>query len=178
MEEYNFTVVHRKGSQHNADALSRLPCRQCGRDSHITEHSDASLLEVMEVVTSSPFQTYSTEEIRKLQIDDPIIEPVYGAVKSGRRPLVDLVSAWQRESKWLLQQWESLCRRNVFERLRTKPQMVLPYSLHEVVLKELHEGAVAGHLGESKMLGRLKERFYWPGCGDAVSNHGVSHGVS
>ena len=31
LEEYNFTVVHRKGSQHNnADALSRLPCRQCG----------------------------------------------------------------------------------------------------------------------------------------------------
>ena len=26
-----------------------------------------------------------------------------------------------------------------------------------------------GHLGESKMLERLKERFYWPSCRDAVS---------
>ena len=177
LEEYNFTVVHRKGSQHNnADALSRLPCRQCGRDSHTTENSDATLPEVMGVVTSSPFQTYSTEEMRKLQMEDTIIGPVFAAVKSGRRPLADQVSAWQRESKWLLQQWESLCmynglmyRRNVLEQM-TKLQLVLPYSLHCEVLKELHEGAVGGHLGESKMLGRLKERFYWPGCSEAVSD--------
>ena len=31
LEEYNFTVHHRSGQKH-ADALSRLPCRQCGRD--------------------------------------------------------------------------------------------------------------------------------------------------
>eukprot|EP00731_Ephydatia_muelleri_P008358 Em0004g696a len=144
LEEYNFTVVHRKGSQHNnADALSRLPCRQCGRDSHTTENSDATLPEVMGVVTSSPFQTYSTEEMRKLQMEDTIIGPVFAAVKSGRRPLADQM---------------------------TKLQLVLPYSLHCEVLKELHEGAVGGHLGESKMLGRLKERFYWPSCSEAVSD--------
>ncbi|KAL5516720.1 hypothetical protein EMCRGX_G002126 [Ephydatia muelleri] len=90
LEEYNFTVVHRKGSQHNnADALLRLPCRQCGRDSHTTENSDATLPEVMGVVTSSPFQTYSTEEMRKLQMEDTIIGPVFAAVKSGRRPQAD-----------------------------------------------------------------------------------------
>ncbi|KAL5460004.1 hypothetical protein EMCRGX_G033412 [Ephydatia muelleri] len=105
-----------------------------------------------------------------------IIGPVFAAVKSGRRPLADQVSAWQRESKWLLQQWESLCmynglmyRRNFLEQM-TKLQLVLPYSLHCEVLKELHEGAVGGHLGESKMLGRLKERFYWPSCSEAVSD--------
>eukprot|EP00731_Ephydatia_muelleri_P001915 Em0001g1915a len=144
LEEYNFTVVHRKGSQHNnADALLRLPCRQCGRASHTTENSDATLPEVMGVVTSSPFQTYSTEEMRKLQMEDTIIGPVFAAVKSGRRPQADQM---------------------------TKLQLVLPYSLHCEVLKELHEGAVGGHLGESKMLGRLKERFYWPSCSEAVSD--------
>eukprot|EP00731_Ephydatia_muelleri_P003753 Em0001g3753a len=99
-----------------------------GRDSHTTENSDVTLPEVMGVVTSSPFQTYSTEEMRKLQMEDTIIGPVFAAVKSGRRPLADQV------------------------------------------LKELHEGAVGGHLGESKMLGRLKERFYWPSCSEAVSD--------
>ena len=31
LAEYTFSVVHRPGLQHgNADALSRLPCKQCG----------------------------------------------------------------------------------------------------------------------------------------------------
>ena len=31
LQEFNFEVVHRRGLQHtNADALSRLPCTQCG----------------------------------------------------------------------------------------------------------------------------------------------------
>ena len=37
LEEYNFTIVHRRGALHsNADALSRIPwpCRQCGRSNH------------------------------------------------------------------------------------------------------------------------------------------------
>ena len=36
--EYNFTVIHKPGTQHgNVDALSRIPCRQCGRDNHYLE---------------------------------------------------------------------------------------------------------------------------------------------
>ena len=37
LQELDFEAVHRKGKNHtNADALSRLPCKQCGRDSHNT----------------------------------------------------------------------------------------------------------------------------------------------
>ena len=42
----------------------------------------------------------------------------------------------------------------------------------EEVLRDLHEGAIAGHLGSDKTFGRLKERFYWPGY-----NHDVSEWV-
>ena len=32
LQEYDFIIKHRKGTKHgNADALSRLPCTQCGR---------------------------------------------------------------------------------------------------------------------------------------------------
>ena len=30
-------------------------------------------------------------------------------------------------------------------------------------MQELHAGALEGHLGAEKTLGKIKERFYWPG---------------
>ena len=42
-------------------------------------------------------------------------------------------------------------------------QTVIPEALQREVLSDLHEGAMGGHLGADKTLGRLKERFYWPG---------------
>ena len=47
-------------------------------------------------------------------------------------------------------------------------QLVLPAKLQVDALRDLHQGAVGGHIGEEKMKHRLKERFYWPGCTEAV----------
>ena len=38
LQELDFEIVHRRGKKHiNADALSRFPCQQCGRDNHDLE---------------------------------------------------------------------------------------------------------------------------------------------
>ena len=172
-EEYDFSVLHRRGSQHNnADALSRVPCKQCGRSSYNAEAEEST---AVGLVTGLPFQIQSVEEMRDLQLKDPIIKPVYSAVRGGKQPSSDEPSVLGRENKWLLQQWDSLCMKNgLLWRKdledRNVVQLILPYSLHDAVFGDLHEGAVGGHLGEGKMLGRLKERFYWPGCSDAVGN--------
>ena len=35
LQECDFTIHHRQGCKHsNADAMSQIPCDQCGRDSH------------------------------------------------------------------------------------------------------------------------------------------------
>ena len=51
---------------------------------------------------------------------------------------------------------------------KERRQLVLPHSLQRKVIQDLHEGAVGAHLGEEKVLSQLKERFYWPGCTEAV----------
>ena len=53
----------------------------------------------------------------------------------------------------------------------TDLQLVLPTEFQADVLRSFHEGATSAHLGEEKMLQQLKERFYWPGCTDAVKDY-------
>ena len=48
-------------------------------------------------------------------------------------------------------------------------QLVLPSKLQASAIRDLHEGAVGGHLGK-EVLSHLKERSYWPGCAEAVRN--------
>ena len=42
-------------------------------------------------------------------------------------------------------------------------QLVVPRCLKEDILRELHSGALEGHLGEEETLKKIRERFYWPG---------------
>ena len=42
-------------------------------------------------------------------------------------------------------------------------QLVVPTSLTNKILSELHEGVTSGHLGQDKTLMKLKERYNWPG---------------
>ena len=42
------------------------------------------------------------------------------------------------------------------------------YKVKEV-LNEFHNGASGGQLGVTKMLERLKQRFYWVGCQQVVA---------
>ena len=42
-------------------------------------------------------------------------------------------------------------------------QLVVPHSLRSDVLRELDDSPVGGHLGQDKVIGKLQQRFYWPG---------------
>ena len=172
LQEYDFSILHRQGSRHsNADALSRIPCRQCGRGDLCGKIVD----EVCAVDAVLPYipQTNSLDEVRRMQAEDNIVGPVLEAVERGKVPEPDVSKSWSRESRLLLQQWDTLiCNCGVLWRCvsegKERRQLVLPYRLYGKVIQDLHEGAVGAHLGEEKVLSQLKERFYWPGCTEAV----------
>ena len=164
LQEYDFKVVHRRGTQHNnADALSRQPCKQCGRDSH-----------VVGAVMQWPFQSYTPEEMQKLQNDDPAIGPVLQAVGSGNYPSEDAVKSWSWEGRCSLQQSKMLhvldgvLWRRFLNGGTTRHQLLLPSMLRDDVLGKLHDDVWGGHLGEAKLMHRVQERYYWPGYSESV----------
>ena len=163
LQEYDFSIVHRRGRKHgNADALSRMPCSQCGRESHEEQPS---------VVAASSFDLHSSDDLRKSQLADPSIRFVLLAKEAGRKPLTDQLAGQSQSCKRLVQLWERLEAiggvlwkhyEDVEGGLKWK-QLVVPQSLRDDILQELHAGVLGGHLGEEKTTLKLRQRFYWPG---------------
>ena len=46
----------------------------------------------------------------------------------------------------------------------TVPQLLLPQKFRQEVLHQLHNTVTSGHVGASKTLGKVRERFYWVDC--------------
>ena len=165
LQEFDFTVIHRKGSRHqNADAMSRGPCQQCGR-------LEIGTLEATEMSdTAAVLEEKSSTDIRALQQQDADLGSLLQAVEAGQKPSAAGTSA-SREYCRLLQQWDQLTVRDGLLHRRHENdqgtlkhlQLVVPKSLRQSVLQELHGGVSGGHMGEEKTANRLKERFYWPG---------------
>ena len=166
LQEFQFTIVHRPGRTHmNADALSRLPCRQCGRVSHSSDTTVGML-------TSGDITCgYSNQQLRDLQLHDECIGQLIKAKEVNVQPSSNFAKSQPIVFRRLLQQWEQLVLVNgvLYRQIvhvsndLNYLQLVVPEGLRTEILKNLHEGVAGGHLGQDKTLHRLKERYYWPG---------------
>ena len=165
LQELDFEIVHRRGSAHrNADSLSRLPCRQCGRASHGTTS------EIAATALQGPLVKPS-DSLHEQQLADQSLGPIiWGRETSNKPGARSFEAATSKSTRRLLQIWDQLVlHQGVLYRQCNSPdgsgrlQVVVPDSLRQEVLSDLHKGALGGHLGTDKTLGRLKERFYWPG---------------
>ncbi len=161
LQEFDFSIVHRPGKKHqNADALSRLPCQQCGRDSHSED---------VPVVALTSF--VGGESLGKLQEEDASMGLLMQAKLQGEKPSLARIKGLSKDARRLFQLWDQLVMKTgILYRQYENPddstitlQQLVPESKREEVLKEMHQGVLSGHLGEDKTLARVKERFYWPG---------------
>ena len=108
---------------------------------------------------------------RESQLQDESIGVVLRAVESGHKLADDILQGLNPESRKLHEQWDLLqVKHGKLWRSLISPhgttshlQLIVPYSLRQKVLAELHDGPLGGHLGGDKMYSRLKQRFYWPG---------------
>ena len=84
LQEYDFTIQHRQGRKHcNADAMSRIPCDQCGRDSHQETPSVTKEPVLLGTVT---LNSRTPSELQNLQKTDPNIGPILTSFQQGQKP--------------------------------------------------------------------------------------------
>ena len=164
LEEFQFEIIHRKGKVHsNADALSRIPSDQ--HDIVRDEFPVSLILPAVVVGERSP------EDIKNCQVNDELIGPIYQAKIEGVKPSEQSIKGQDPKFRRLVQLWDQLVVKDellwrLFENNDGTEyiyQLVIPSALKSEVLRDIHEGILGGHLGIDKCLGRLKERFYWPG---------------
>uniref|UniRef100_A0A5S6Q2I3 RNA-directed DNA polymerase n=2 Tax=Trichuris muris TaxID=70415 RepID=A0A5S6Q2I3_TRIMR len=161
LQQYDFDIEHRAGSRHaNADTLSRIPCKQCGR----------SGTEVMGVPVNV-VALENLEEMRTSQLDDEDIAPILKAkaagvvgqeIRCGKRSNSKnlLMLNWHRlaiQKGILVRKW--FCD----DQSGYRWQVVVPKRMIKPVLDQAHQQLTAGHLGIEKTIERIRERFYWPG---------------
>ena len=115
----------------------------------------------------------ATNDLRASQIaNDDLRKIVVGKESCHSCPAWKDVSIENKRIRTYWSQWDLLSLRNgVLCRWwesetgdEVRWQFVIPSSLRNDILHELHTMDTAGHLGVNKTLERVKERFYWPGC--------------
>ena len=89
-QEYKFSIEHRKGRLHgNADAMSRRPCTQCGRDSHSNVSTEG--VPIAQIVQETTIPARSNEEIWKLQLENPSIGFMLRVKETNEHPNPDVI---------------------------------------------------------------------------------------
>jgi len=107
LQGYHFTIVHHPGRKHtNADSLSHYPCRQCGRESHLSEQM------ISTVVLSEAIGAYSSQNMRDFQLDDNCVGPILGAIEANQEIKPDQAKGQSLEYRRLLQQRDKLIVHN------------------------------------------------------------------
>ena len=173
LQEYEFTIIHRPGTCHkNADAMSRIPCKQCG----IIPATETLALAAVTGPSVASLGEYSPADLRTAQLDDPSIRLVLTSKEANKRPETRPTNDPSDRRLWQL--WEQLTVINVLLcRVFKEPnkdqhwfQLIVPREHRPRILTALHEGVAGGHLGQEKTFNKIKERFYWPGYWNDTCN--------
>ena len=171
LAEYNIEIEYQPGlKHHNADALSRGPCTQCGLSDDILPPVNSCS------ASSTLYQTFipswAPREIQDFEKEDVNIYQMITWLQEKSVPLhFPKVASRALQTLWLQRKfltlrdgilyrcWEDVPGGGKNKRL----QLVLPHKMRTQVLEGLHNSRSGSHLGVMKTLQKVQYRFYWPG---------------
>jgi hypothetical protein len=130
----------------------------------------------LQQLASNWLATWTLKDMGDQQRDDPDLEKVIGWLEHKKKPSWDEVSLEGGEvlrSYWI--QWDNLILEGgVLYRCWQPPnkaskikQFAAPRALQSKIFRHLHDHSFGGHLGVSRTIASLRERYYWPGHRDA-----------
>lgn len=179
---FDFDIQHRPGRQHqNADSLSRIPCKQCGmggsEQAEVLVLTNSSNCEGSKSnhddeprFSASWLKIWDHDSLRQKQLDDPVIGSILRLKeKSDNKPTWQEVAIEDKSLKAYWAVWELLNIKNgvLYQKHYndiTKDEhhlLVVPKSLREQILHELHGALTGGHLGSIKTTGKVASWYYW-----------------
>ena len=168
LAEFDFKVHARPGKRHgNADRLSRRPPDVDGVRSELP-----AVGTITEEDSSNWCRKWSPTELRHVQLNDPTVGPVLvWREQKSEPPTQNELQGTGPSVRKLCSHWDSLeVQDGVLYRrweddngASTRLLLVVPRALVPEVLSTCHNSPTAGHLGVTKTVGRVQERFYWPG---------------
>ena len=121
--------------------------------------------------------THTPASLRKKQAEDSDIEPILLWKSRTSRPYGPEVTEASPSTRHYWNLWESLELREgvLYRRFHRKDgtgshlQFVVPKSVRDEILHELHNNALSGHLGRKKCRERALQRFYWHGIREDIN---------
>ena len=150
--EYDFEIDYIKGKDNKvADALSRVPINQIQYE-HIPPEKNLE---------------ERLQEIKKLQEEDPTLQPLLQYLVTGEtsEEAQKSVSFFMEAKNYVLDKgvlYHLYHQINVKKKQVLK-QLVIPVSLRAEILYSFHDDTFAGHFGTRRTYERLCERYYWVG---------------
>jgi hypothetical protein len=124
---------------------------------------------------SNWLDTFTDQELKEMQLEDEYISLVRNWVQDSTRPAFEVISNCSSTVKNLWAQFnhlsfinDKLVRKCILPDKTETYQLVVPTSLRRKIFQHLHQYRVGGHLGVSKTISSLRQRFYWPEYRDDI----------
>lgn len=140
----------------------------------IGDTPDAEVVRQAAVRWLSP---YSSKVLKSKQAEDPDIGPIMQWKEAGNRPRSEAICPTSPATRSYWHYWDSLeLVDGVLLRRFTKKnntgshlQLLVPRSLRDEVLHQMHDTVMAGHLGQKKTREKTLQRFFWHGIREDIN---------
>ena len=183
LSSFSMAIEHRPGRLHgNADGMSRKPCTVTTSNSESSQDNtkdlDPSCMHVGSEDTDESRSEF--DDLKSLQADDDELAVVRSWVQANKRPEFAVIAAegYILKSLWnqfpclelhdnlLVRRQENLDEDNV-----VTFQVIVPKKARRSILYACHDMKTSGHLGVTKTVSKIKQKFYWPGLQSDVRSY-------